>query len=427
MSPRLLFRAAALSVAASALPTGAQPGAPPPAVVVSPLVERTVAATQTFVGTVQPSRRATIGSAVAGRVVEFPVNEGDRVEAGQKLAQLLTDTINLELTAAKAELELRRQRLTELRNGSRPEEIDQARARLAAAEARRNYAQARSNRVEKVYHQQQVITDDEYEEAIAAASEAEGAFLEAKAALELAIQGPRAEVIAQAQAEVAMQEAVVERLSDQINKHTIISRFAGYVVTESTEEGQWVNQGDPVAEVIAVDEVEVVAQVVEQSVPFLSPGAQVSVDIPALPGRQFVGRVSEIIPQGDERSRTFPVKVVVANEITEAGPVLKPGMYARVSLPVGAKQQATLVPKDAVVLGGPRPVVFVIAGAAEMGAESQVQPMPVDLGVGVGSLIQVYGDLQPGQSVVVEGNERLRPGQSVRIGRVNDAEASPAG
>ncbi|QDV74058.1 efflux RND transporter periplasmic adaptor subunit [Botrimarina mediterranea] len=420
--PSLLFAFAAASL--SAVAYAQPPGAPPPGVVIAPVESRTVAASQTFVGTVQPLRRATIGSAVAGRVVEFPVNQGDRVEAGQTLAQLLTDTINLELDAAKAELELRRQRLAELRNGLRPEEIAQARARMAAAQARRDFANARSSRVEKVYHQQQVITDDEYEEAIALAAEAEGAYLEAKAAYDLAVAGNRKEVIAQAAAEVAMQEAVTERLADQLTKHTIISRFAGYVVTESTEEGQWVNQGDPVAEVIAVDEVEVVAQVVEQSIPFVMPGSEVNIEVPALKGRFFVGRVSEIIPQGDERSRTFPVKIVVTNEITDAGPVLKPGMYARVRLPIGAEQQATMAPKDAIVLGGAQPMVYVVDGDTRQGGEGKVTPVPVKLGVAVGALIEVDGALESGQFVVVEGNERLRPGQAIRIGSVNEPAAA---
>ena len=82
-----------------------QPGLP--AVIVSPVVEREITAGQTFVGTVMPLKKAIIGSAVDGRVVEFPLDEGDRVEQGQTLAQLLTDTIKLEVETAEAELKLR--------------------------------------------------------------------------------------------------------------------------------------------------------------------------------------------------------------------------------------------------------------------------------------------------------------------------------
>lgn len=412
-----LALAALCGVFTAADQLAAQPPAVP-GVTVSELVERSIASTQVFVGTVEPVRRATIGAAVDGRIVEFPIDQGDRVEAGQKLAQLLTDTISLELAAAQAELRLREERLGELRNGSRPEEIEQARARLAAAEARTRFARARSKRTEAAFESGRAVSEDEHEEMIAVAAEAQEAMLEARAVHELAVAGPRAEVIAQAEAEVAVQRAVAERLSDQVQKHTVIARFAGYVVAEYTEEGAWVNRGGPVAEVVALDEVEVIAQVVEGDVPFIVPGQEVEVEVTALPGEKFRGRVVVTVPQADSRSRTFPVKVRVANKITEAGPTLKPGMLARVTLPVGNRQTATLAPKDAVVLGGRAPMLFVVDGSGEVGAEGKARAVPVELGVASGPLIQVSGDIRPGDHVVVEGNERLRPDQPVRIGRV---------
>lgn len=94
------------------------------------IVEREVEITQATLGSIIPTRRAIIGSAVDGRVEKFDVRVGDRVEENQPLASLLIATISLELAAAKAELELRQQELVELQNGSRPDEIAQAAARL---------------------------------------------------------------------------------------------------------------------------------------------------------------------------------------------------------------------------------------------------------------------------------------------------------
>jgi multidrug efflux pump subunit AcrA (membrane-fusion protein) len=77
------------------------PKAPPPTLVEVTEVEyRAVQPTQTFVGTVMPVQKAIVGSAVDGRVIEFPINEGDYVEAGATLGQLLTETIEKELDAA---------------------------------------------------------------------------------------------------------------------------------------------------------------------------------------------------------------------------------------------------------------------------------------------------------------------------------------
>lgn len=393
-------------------------GPPAVMVVVSPVVEREVAAGQTFVGTVMPLRKAIVGSAVDGRVVEYPLNEGDRVERGQMLAQLLTETIQLELAAAEAELELRQQELAELENGTRPEEIEQAKARMTSAQARWQYAQSRRTRADNLFRQGQAISEEERDEMIALAVEAEQAYLDAKAAHELAVEGPRKEQIAQARAQVAVQQATVDHLKDQIEKHTVTARFDGYVTAEHTEVGQWVKQGDPVAEVAALDEVEVVAQVVEQYAPHIRAGTTVVVQIPAIPGEPLKGVVSAIVPQADVQARTFPVKVRVKNQLSEDGPLVKSGMYARVNLPTGNKQVATLVLKDALVLGGPQPLVFVVDTAAADAKQGKVRPVPVQLGVAEGNMIQVTGGLQAGQQVVVQGNERLRPGQDVQIQRV---------
>jgi HlyD family secretion protein len=398
---------------------------PPALVVVAPIVEQQVASGQTSVGTVMPLKRAIIGSAVDGRVIEFAVEEGDRVETGQKLAQLLTDTIALELAAAEAELELRRQQLAELENGTRPEELAQLQARMDAAVARREYLVLRRNRIETVYKGGRAASEEERDEAVSAALEADQLYNEAKAAHEMAVKGPRDEAILQAKAQVAVQQAIVDRLKDQISKHTIISRFPGYVVAENTELGQWVKQGEAVVEVAALDEVEISAQVVEQHVPFVKVGAPVTVEIPALANRLFEGTITAIVPQANVQARTFPVKVRVRNEITSDGPLLKSGMYARVTLPAGPAHMALVVPKDALVLGkGPTPLVYVVEPAPD-GKTGKATAVPVEIGVASGNGIQITGPFKAGQLVAVEGNERIF-GPNVAIAGIRKAPAPPA-
>jgi multidrug efflux pump subunit AcrA (membrane-fusion protein) len=169
--------------------------------------------------------------------------------------------------------------------------------------------------------------------------------------------------------------------------------------------------------VSALDEVEVRAQVVEQYAPHIRVGMEVSVQIPAIPGPPLSGVVTAIVPQADVQARTFPVKVRVKNTLTEDGPVVKSGMYARVMLPTGRKQLAMLASKDALVLGGDQPILFVVETRAADSQQGKVRPVPVQLGFADGSLIQVSGNIQAGQLVVVQGNERLQPGQDVKIQR----------
>lgn len=392
-------------------------GPPASPVVVARVIEKEVRSGQTFVGTVLPEQRAVIGSAVDGRVVEYPIKEGDRVESGQALTQLLTQTISLEIEAAEAELRLRQEELAELRNGTRPEEIEQARAQMFAAQTALELAKKRRERIRNLYMSGNAATQEQYDEALAAVDNAQAVLEERTAAHQLAVNGPRQELILQAEARVAMQHANVERLKDMRTKHTMVARFNGYVVAEHTEVGEWVNRGDPVAEIVALDRIDVLAHVIETHVPFIRSGMESRVEVSALPDKVFTGTVRVLVPQGDQRSRTFPVKVRVDNEFIDEHPILNSGMQARVTLPTGPPKTARLVPKDAIVLGGQKPMVFVVDAGKSEAEPSTVRPVPVDLGVASGSRIEVIGDLKPDQIVVVQGNERLRPGQPVRIAR----------
>src|SRR5690606_980410 len=109
------------------------------------------------------------------RVVEFPVDEGDRVRAGDVLARLRTRTLELQVAGAEAQLEVYRQELAELENGTRPEEIEQGRARLGRARAMRDIAQIRSRRAIRL-RQEGSASAEELDDALAEAEEAEQAF-----------------------------------------------------------------------------------------------------------------------------------------------------------------------------------------------------------------------------------------------------------
>ncbi len=384
----------------------------PSRVEVAPVVQREVATGQTFVGTILPTRRAVVGSAVDGRVVEVFVDAGDRVEKNQPLAQLLTETIKLEIEAAKAELDLRKARLDELKNGSLPTEIEQARARMDRARIAVEYLAKEQKKYERL-HQQNAASDSDLDKAVSDAMGAKEQYDEAKAAHQLAVDGPRREKIIQAQAEVAIQDALVRKLEDQLKKHTIISRFAGYITVKHSENGAWVSRGDPVAEVVALDEVDVVAKVVEVHAPYVHVGDSVRVEIPALAGETFTGKVTTIVPQADVRSRTFPVSVRVKNKINKTDePLLKAGMLSRLTLATGELQQATLVPKDSLVLGGREPMIWIInpksvESKGPKMKEGEAVAVPVQLGVAADGLIQVQGVIPAGSLVVTKGNERV--------------------
>ncbi len=382
-------------------------------VVVAKVVEQTVAAGQTFVGTTTPVRKSMVGSAVDGRVAVYPINEGDFVQKNQPLAQLLTATISLEVKAAKSELTLRKEELNELENGSRPAEIRQAKAGMLAAKTAMEYHQKKKIRAEELYRSN-ALNADELQLIISEQIQAEQKYLQAMEGYQLVVDGPRKERIEQARAQFAIQQSVVEKLEDQLSKHTIKAPFDGFISAEHTEVGQWVQRGELVAEVLAMNEIDILTQVPENVVPFVKQGMQVNVRIAALPEYLFAAQVVTIAPQADIRARTFPVKIRIKNKIENHVPLIKSGMIARVTLPTGTKKKSLFIPKDALVLGGRTTMVYVVAPGEKKGTLIAA-PVSVETGIAKGELIQVIGNLQPGQQVITRGNERLRPGQSIAI------------
>jgi RND family efflux transporter MFP subunit len=409
---------AAIVVFAITVSATTAPGQPPGGgalVGVTKVVRREVAEGQSFVGTVHARRKSTVGSTEEGRVVEFLVDEGDSVAAGQELARLRVDGLEIELAQAKAEERLREQELLELQNGSRPEEIAEASAALQRDKALKEYAEARLRRAE-ILIRDQTIAQEELDEIVSAAAAAGNNYLASRARCDLAEKGPRKEKIAQAQARFEAQQQVVARIEDNIAERTIRAPFAGHVTAEHTQQGQWVGRGDPIADVVDLTTVEIKVSVPERHIPYVRTRMKAAVKIEALPREAFAGEVVRVVPQADVRSRTFPVIVQVENPQRDDGLSLKAGMLAWATLAVGQPVSALLVPKDALVLGGETPRVYIVTPDEKQPQQGMAAPVPVEIGVADGDLVQVIGAVAAGQLVVVRGNERLSPfGGPVKI------------
>ena len=386
-----------------------------------------------FVGTVVPTRVSQVSSTVESRVIEMFVEAGDRVKKGGKLAQLRTQTLQIELEVAKAEMRLLDYELQRL-NVALPKEREQAKARMMAAEALKNFTKTRLGRSESL-STDQVISEDELDEIFSVATGASKVFEERTIGWELADATFPID-INQAEAKLRVQEEKIARIKDDIAEHAILAPFDGYVTEEYTEVGQWIAKGDPVVEVIEVNkdnEIEIQIPVLETYISHLKvrsspdqPGTEtIRVEIQALPGMEFQGDVVAIVPKADLNARTFPVNVRLTNRPVPNGMLLKPGMLARVTLLVTEIPDAMLVPKDALVLeeGKPTSVWIIRAGKDfEQSGIGQAVPVPVSLGGPDGDWIQVRPLdesmrelLQPGGIVIIEGNERINPKLPARV------------
>lgn len=355
-----------------------------------------------LVGSIQAERTSMVGSQESGLVEELDARRGDYVEQGQLICRLNSDTLQFQLEEARATLESLQQTLAELQAGTRSEIIDQLKAVVEERRQEKRKWEIEKDRIEQA-RQANAATETEVETTDAEYLAADSRLAAAKATLAEAVKGPRKEEIARARAQVVSQEAVVARLEDQLAKSSIRAPFAGFLIRDLVEVGQWVNTGGSIVEMIDVSSVLARVDIPEQSIAFIQVGDDSEVFVEALDQR-VVGTVARVIPAADPNARTFPVEVRLPNEQG----MIKPGMFCRAKFPAGPTIDAVVVPKGALTELGPMTAVYVVI-------DNQAQPMPVETGIPDGTNIAVFGPVAPGMPVVVRGNERLFPGAPVQV------------
>lgn len=372
-------------------------------------------ATITLVGTVRPARSSRVASELAGVVKDMPVRQGDRVEKGQKLCALNTDSLTLQLESARARLRALEARHEELVTGTRAEDKARYQALYDEAVAERDRWRFELERVENLYRGSESNAKEIYDTR-ASFLGAEQRRLAAKAALDLALAGPRPEIIAQAAHDVQEQRATAARIETDLNKTVIRAPFDGYVVSRAVEVGEWVAAGGTVVTMVELGTVLVWVDAPESAFPFLEVGARARVKIDAL-GRFFEGTIKHMMREADRAARTFPVEI----ELSNPDDVLAAGMFARATIPAGPDRPALAVPKDAIVTTGGTDHVGVMVQGPQ-GPSAML--VPVVVGNSVGDWLTILsGNVKEGGDVVIRGTENLLPFPMPVV--VVDAQGTP--
>lgn len=335
--------------------------APPSPVTLAEVIAETLHEQAVLSGTTEAPRRAALSPWVDGLVTELSVDEGDLVVAGQPL---------LRLDARLAELE-----------------ADAAAARVEEADAR---------------HRDAIRIRDELL-----------SLKKGRHASETEIQSAIANVDMTAAA-LSGERAALDRTRELVQRHALAAPFAGMIVAKQVEVGEWAQRDEAALELVALDRMRIRATLPQRDYARVIPGNPVTVRLDALPNRDLEGEVLARIASGDARTRTFPLLIDLPNPDR----LLAPGMSARVRVALAGDDHdgdrgATLtVPRDAVIAksDGSREVwrVQVDDGIAK------AYPVPVETGRASGERLEILrGDLEAGDQVVLLGNERLRPGQTV--------------
>jgi multidrug efflux pump subunit AcrA (membrane-fusion protein) len=393
----------------------------PTAVYLEPAESRTVRQSVELPGVAEPLRRATLSAETAGRVDTVCANEGDYVPAGRCVCEMRKLPAELQLKQAQGLLDAALADLKKMEQGSRPEEIQEAEARVKAAAAAHERWHLENERTKKLLAEG-ASTKAELETVGAADKQAEEQMAEAQAGLKLAKLGFRTEDIDRARAQAAAQQAAVDQLKDTLAKMTVAMPFDGFIVKKYTELGEWLMPGQHVVDTVDLSVVRILLDVPERYLAGLEKGAEAPVTFEGLGDREFKGVIADIVPSSASGTHTIPVRIDVKNTITDGKPVLAAGLFARVWLPVGKEQTVILVPKAAVIRQEGRDVVYTVsdtppenAPAAAPGeppakAGPQVGPKVPPIKFAVAIPVRVIRG--HGRSMIVE-SERLKAGMPV--------------
>jgi multidrug efflux pump subunit AcrA (membrane-fusion protein) len=376
----------------------------PVPVLVGTVSTQQVATEVEVVGSVEPQLATTLSAEIAGFTQHFDLREGDFVQQGKTVvAQLKATELTLAVNEAEAELAKARADLTRLKRGLRQEEVAEKRAEVAEKKA---WVEKYAKDVERTKSllTRDMVSMSEFNQAEANYLAAKAQYERTQRSLRVAELGFRPEEIAAAEAEVQRLLAKVQRLRDDVQKTVIRAPVSGFITARYAEVGQWIERGGKVADIVDLAAVLVRVPVHERDIRLVQVGDEAVVTLDALPNQTFAGRVKHITPQADLASRTFPVRIEVPNTPDTS---IKAGMFARVTLRTGTAQPSVFVPKDAVVRRASGQLVFVVEDA-------KARQVLIKTGRTSEGLIEVVeGQLQPGDTVVVTGNEMLQDQMAV--------------
>lgn len=223
------------------------------------------------------------------------------------------------------------------------------------------------------------------------------------------------------QFQVAQQTALV-------NKKTIRAPFSGHLGISSVNAGQYLNAGDKIVTLQALDSIYIDFYLPQQELSRLAVKQEVTLVTDTYPDITFKGKITAISPRVDPQTRNIQVEALIANSQHK----LLPGMYATVKVEAGSARRYLTLPRTAISFNPYGETVYIVdqKGMAKDGKPSLVVRQTfVTLGPARGDQIAVTKGIKDGELVVTSGQLKLRNGSSVIINNQvqpgNDASPAP--
>lgn len=365
---------------------GKAPAEQPRAAPVVGVTRGNLASSLTVAGQFQPYQQVDLHAKVSGYILWIKVDIGDRVRQGEVLARLEVPELQNQVEGAQAGVR------------HSQSDITRAQSEVVSAESTYSAVHAEYTRLEEASKERPgLIAEQELDDARAKDQQAAAQVGVAKASLDAM------------QQQLGISRATRSQLETMSRYEQIIAPFTGVVTKRYADTGSLIQAGQdnntqtlPVVQVAQSDLLRLRMPVPESDVPYIQVGGDVQVKVNAT-GHTFTGKIIRFSRALDTNTRTMLTEVDVPNRDLS----LNPGMYAETTIQLQQKNDALILPTQAVVQNGDQSYVLVVD------ATNHVEKRNVTLGIQTSNRVEITSGLQAGDNVIAAGQTGYQPGEVV--------------
>ncbi len=390
-------------------------------ITVAPVEARTIQRTVETTGSLLAWEEAVVNTSVAGTIARLLADLGDRVEAGQVVAEMDKREFLLALEQAEAALQSARSQieraraqgaaaeanLSQVRESIRSWEANDNRARAALDEARANLERSR-----QLLQKELISTRDfesartQYETMLAQyqtsqvdRTQYDQRVRVAEAQLQSDLSAARA-----AESDVKQREAALGVAQKKLTDLTLWAPIRGAIAKRHVNPGEFVKDNTAIFTIVRSDPLKYSGTVPERTALGLRPGQAVRLQVDPVPGRTFEGQITRVSPAVDVANRTVALEAQVPNPQS----LLKPGLFARGVIEIRKESGVTFVPEAAVSYFVGITKVFVVA-------DGKARERTVRVGGKQDGAVEILEGVKPGELVATSSLAQLFDGAPVVV------------
>jgi RND family efflux transporter MFP subunit len=370
-----------------------------------------------FTGSVEANTEIKVYPKISATIQELKVDLGDTIEKNGLIAVLESDELRAQVAQAQAAMEVVQAKWAQMNVGARSEEIAQAEDLVAKARANLKNAEHNYQRMKALF-EGGTVAKRQFESAELEYTVAKADLNSAQERLDMLLEGATREDRKALQAQVSQARATLDLAKIHLSHTRITSPIDGTISERTLDAGDLAVPTKNLVTIVQMDTVKVMVYVPENQIRFMAPGLQAQLTVAAYPGQAFSGTIDTVSPTLNPTTRMFSVEIKVTNKDR----LLRPGMFAAVSLSVDPHPNAVLVPKEAVLH---REQYLEESANSETGIcqinqvfvveDGTAHIRKVSLGHESNTMVEVCDGVRMGEQVVTRGLNKLNDGDRVRV------------